>query len=143
LEKRMHFPLLVTEKVRKVLGSRLLLYRLGSDDLAPHGTHVEDSVVFAKRLEAAGVDVIDVSGGMCGSEPRQLWGVKGYFVPQASEIKKAVTVPVIGVGGVVEAEFADKLVQDGKVDLVAVGRQFLREPEWAQNAIETLSRSKK
>ena len=72
LEKRMHFPLMVAKKVRERLGSKLLLYRLGSDDLAPHGTHIEDSVVLAKRLEAAGVDIIDVSGGMCGSEPRQL-----------------------------------------------------------------------
>ncbi len=73
LEKRMSFPLLVTKKVRECLGSRLLLYRLGSDDLAPYGTHVEDSVIFAKRLEATGVDIIDVSGvcvgvnqGSCG-----------------------------------------------------------------------------
>ena len=90
LEKRMRFPFMVAKRVRERLGSKLLLYRLGSDDLAPHGTHIEDSVVFAKRLEAAGVDIIDVSGGMCGSEPRQLRQVKGYFVPQASEIKKAV-----------------------------------------------------
>jgi NADPH2 dehydrogenase len=142
MENRMHFPLLVTEKVRKVLGSKLLLYRLGSDDLAPHGTHIEDSVAFAKRLEAAGVDIFDVSGGMCGSEPRQLRQIKGYFVPQANRIKRAVTAPVIGVGGIVEAGFADKLVRDGEVDLVAVGRQFLRDPQWAQNALETLKATK-
>ena len=124
LEKRMYFPLLVAKKVRQRLGSRLLLYRLGSDDLAPNGTHIEDSVIFARRLEAAGVDILDVSGGMCGSEPRQLRQVKGYFIPQASEIKKAVNVPVIGVGGITEAEFADSLVSGGKVDLVAVGRAF-------------------
>ena len=142
LEKRMRFPLLVVEKVRACLGSRLLLYRLGSDDLAPYGTHIEDSIIFAKQLEAAGVDIIDVSGGMCGSEPRQLRQVKGYFVPQASEIKKAVNVPVIGVGGVVEAEFADNLVKEGKVDLVAVGRQFWRDSQWAENALETLKNRK-
>jgi len=95
LEKRMRFPLLVVEKVRRCLGDRLLLYRLGSDDLAPMGTHIEDSIVFAKKLEALGVDIIDVSGGMCGSEPRQLRQVKGYFVPQASAVKKEVNVPVI------------------------------------------------
>jgi len=139
LEKRMRFPLLVTEKVRRVIGgSRLLLYRLGADDLAPHGTHIEDSVVFARSLEAAGVDILDVSGGMCGSEPRQLQLVKGYFVPQATQIRKAVQGPVIGVGGIVEAEFADKLVREGKVDLVAVGRRFLHDPLWAQNALEAL-----
>ena len=125
-------------KVRERLNGKLLLYRLGSDDLAPNGTHIEDSVIFAKELERSGVDIIDVSGGMCGSEPKQLRQIRGYFVPQASEIKKAVSVPVIGVGGIKEAEFADKLVSEGKVDLVAVGRAFWRDREWAEKAIETL-----
>jgi NADPH2 dehydrogenase len=142
LEKRMHLPLLIVEKVRRILGNRLLLYRLGSDDLAPSGTHIEDSIAFAKRLESLGVDILDVSGGMCGSEPRQLRQIKGYFVPQASEIKKAVKVPVIGVGGITEAEFADKLVTEGKIDLVAVGRAFWTDSQWAEKAIETLKTAK-
>jgi len=142
LEKRMNFPLIVVQKVRERLNGKLLLYRLGSDDLAPNGTHIEDSVVFAKKLEHSGVDIIDVSGGMCGSEPKQLKHIKGYFVPQTSEIKKAVSVPVIGVGGITDAEFADKLVSEGKVDLVAVGRAFWRDNKWAEKAIQTLSTSK-
>jgi len=142
LEKRMRFPLLVVEKVHKRLGGRLLLYRLGSDDLAPNGTHIEDSVAFAKKLEASGVDILDVSGGMCGSEPRQLRQIRGYFVPQAQAIKKTVNIPVIGVGGITEAEYADKLVSEGKVDLVAVGRAFWSDSQWAEKAIETLKNSK-
>jgi NADPH2 dehydrogenase len=142
LEKRMSFPLSVVEKVRKRLGDKLLLYRVGSDDLAPGGTHIEDSIVFAKKLEQAGVDIIDVSGGMCGSEPKQLKHVKGYFIPQASDIKKAVNVPVIGVGGITDAIFADKLVSEGKVDLVAVGRAFWRDNLWAEKAIEKLKANK-
>ena len=135
----MRFPLMVVEKVQKRLGGRLLLYRLGADDLAPKGIHIEDAIVFAKKLELAGVDILDVSGGMCGSEPKQLRAVKGYFVPQAHEIKKAVKVPVIGVGGITEAEFADKLVRDGLVDLVAVGRALWHDNEWAQKAVEKLA----
>jgi len=138
LEKRMRFPLLVVEKVRANLKGKLLLYRLGADDLAPSGTHTEESVAFARKLEQQGVDVIDVSGGMCGSEPKQLRNVNGYFVPQASAIKKAVNVPVIGVGGIREVEFANKLVRDGLVDLVAVGRALWRDPKWAEKASEAL-----
>ena len=122
LENRMRFPLLVVEKVRQRLGKGLLLYRLGSDDLAPNGTHIQDAIAFSLKLQEAGVDILDVSGGMCGSEPKQLRQITGYFVPQASEVKKAVQVPVIGVGGIKKPEFADKLVADGLVDLVAVGR---------------------
>jgi NADPH2 dehydrogenase len=140
LENRMRFPLMVTEKVRRRLGKdRLLLYRVGSDDLAPMGTHIEDAVVFSLKLQEAGVDILDVSGGMCNSMPKQLAQVKGYFIPQAETVKKAVNVPVIGVGGIKEPVFADQLVAEGKVDLVAVGRALLHDSEWAQKAVKTLS----
>lgn len=138
LENRMRFPLMVVEEVRKRIKGRLLLYRLGADDLAPNGTQIENSVAFAVKLEQHGVDVVDVSGGLCGSEPKQLRNVKGYFVPQAYEIKKAVRAPVIGVGGITETEYADKLVRDGKVDLVAVGRALWKDPKWAEKAVEAL-----
>jgi len=138
LQNRMRFPLLVVEKVRERTEDKLLLYRLGADDLAPNGTHIEDSAAFAKKLELSGVDVIDVSGGMCGSDPKQLRRVKGYFVPQASAIKKAVNVPVIGVGRIRDTEYADKLVREGEVDLVAVGRALWADPEWAVKALEKL-----
>jgi NADPH2 dehydrogenase len=138
LENRMRFPLLTVEKVRRSLGDRLLLYRLGSDDLAPKGNHAEDSAVFAQRLENSGVDLIDVSGGMCGSEPKQLRQIKGYFIPQAEVIKKFVKVPVIGVGGITQPEHADALVREGKVDFVAVGRAFWGDADWAKKAVEKL-----
>jgi NADPH2 dehydrogenase len=139
VENRMRFPLMVVEKTRKVLGGKLLLYRLGSDDLTSKGIQKEDAVKFAVALERAGVDVLDVSGGMCGAEPKQIRHIKGFFVPQAHAIKQALHVPVIGVGGITQAEFADSLVQEGKVDLVAVGRAFLKDPQWAEKAVEKLS----
>jgi NADPH2 dehydrogenase len=140
LEKRMRFPMMVVEKVRKHLGKDLLLlYRVGSDDLAPMGTHVEDAVVFALKLQEAGVDILDVSGGMCGSEPRQLAQVLGYFIPQAFAVKQAVKVPVIGVGGIKDPMFADRLIVEGKVDLVAIGRALLHDNEWPQKAIHALT----
>jgi NADPH2 dehydrogenase len=138
LENRMRFPLMVVKKVRESIGGRLLLYRLGADDLTPNGTRIEHSVAFAVKLEQCGVGVVDVSGGLCGSEPRKLRNVKGYFVPQACEIKKAVKVPVVGVGGITEARYADRLVRDGKVDLVAVGRALWKDSKWAEKAVETL-----
>jgi 2,4-dienoyl-CoA reductase-like NADH-dependent reductase (Old Yellow Enzyme family) len=111
---------------------------LGSDDLAPYGTHIEDAIVFARNLVAAGVDVLDVSGGMCGSNPKQFKSVEGYFVSQASAVRREVDVPVVGVGGITDPLFADMLVREGKVDLVAVGRALWRDVTWAQNALSCL-----
>jgi NADPH2 dehydrogenase len=138
LENRMRYPLMVVKRIRERIRNRLLLYRLGADDLDPNGTHIEDAVAFAVKLEQHGVDVIDVSGGLCGSEPKQLRNVAGYFIPQAYKIKKAVSTPVVGVGGITQAEYADKLVRDRKVDLVAVGRALWKDPKWAEKAVEIL-----
>lgn len=138
LSNRIRFPLLVVEKVRKILKNKLLLYRLGADDLAPEGTHVEDAIAFARKLVQAGVDVVDVSGGMCGATPKQLRYQKGYFVPQAYEIKKSITAPVIGVGGIIEAGHAEKLLKEELIDLVAVGRALWKDSKWAEKAVQTL-----
>jgi 2,4-dienoyl-CoA reductase-like NADH-dependent reductase (Old Yellow Enzyme family) len=139
----MKFPLEVVERVKEKVGRKLLLYRVGSDDLDPAGTRIEDSQKFALRLQRAGVDIIDVSGGMCGSRPAPLQGRQGYFVPQAEKIKKVVDIPVIGVGGIVEAEYADKLIREEKVDLIAVGRELLKNPDWALKAVQSLGNRKR
>jgi len=142
LDKRMRFPLEVVEKVREKVGEKLLLYRLGSDDLDPAGTKIKDSKKFAVKLEEARVDVIDVSGGLCGSRPERLQNRQGYFIPQAQQVKKAIKIPVIGVGGITEPEYANKQIQEGKVDLVAVGRGLLKDPDWAMKAIRSLKTRK-
>jgi 2,4-dienoyl-CoA reductase-like NADH-dependent reductase (Old Yellow Enzyme family) len=141
LENRMRFPLMVVDHVRQVLEGKLLLYRVGADDLTQKGTHIEDALAFSRALENHGVDIVDVSGGMCGADPKQLCGVRGYFIPQASAIKRAVRVPVVGVGRIKDANYADSIVREGQVDLVAVGRALLEDASWAEKAISTLEKS--
>ena len=139
LDNRARFPLRVMKRVRKKVGRDFpLLYRLGADDFSEGGLLLEDTQAFAKMLVRSGVDAIDVSGGIGGPNPPSLSG-QGYLFHLAEGIKKAVTIPVVGVGGITEAEFADKAVQEGKVDLVAVGRALLADPEWAVKAVKTLS----
>jgi len=140
LENRMRFPLEVVERVKETLGGSLLLYRLGADDLDPAGTTMEDAQKFAKKLENAGIDIMDVSGGLGGSRPAQFQGQQGYFIPQAQKIKEVVDIPVIGVGGIKEPEYANQVIQKGQVDLIAVGRELLKNPDWAKNAIDTLKK---
>lgn len=141
LENRMRFPLEVVERVRQEVRGRLLLYRLGSDDLDPEGIQIKDSSMFSMKLVEAGVDILNVSGGLCGSRPARFERVQGYFIPQAQQIKRVVQVPVIGVGGITEPEYANGVVAEGKVDLVAVGRELLRDPEWSSKAIGTLRKT--
>jgi len=136
LEKRMRLPLEIVRDVREIIGEKKILsYRLGADDLMAGGITIKDSIKMALKLEEEGVDIINVSGGLCGSRPPQLTG-QGYFIPQAEEIKRNVKIPVIGVGGIRDPDYANELVKMGKVDMVAVGRAMLENPKWAEEALK-------
>ena len=138
LENRIRLPLRVVQEVKRKIGTKLLLYRLGSVDLALMGNQIEDSQYFGRALENAGVDILDVSGGLCGGAPTELATREGFFVPQAEAIKTQVDIPVIGVGGVKTPHYANQVIQDGSVDFIAVGRSLRNDPDWALKAVKYL-----
>lgn len=137
LENRMKFPLEVVKRVREEVDG-VLSYRLGATDLDPRGLGLDDTKIMAKKLDELGVDLFNVSGGLCGDSPEELEGEQGYFVPYAREVGNVVTSPVVGVGGITEPEYANELVKNGDIDLVAVGRAQLQDPSWASEAINEL-----
>jgi 2,4-dienoyl-CoA reductase-like NADH-dependent reductase (Old Yellow Enzyme family) len=139
LENRIRFPLEVVEKVGKTVGTKLLLYRLGSVDMDAAGTQLTDSEQFAVKLEEAGVDIIDISGGLCGSRPKQLQKTQGFFIPQAQAIKNAVNIPVIGVGGIRDPSYANRLIKEEAVDMIAVGTPILNDASWATRFLQQLA----
>ncbi len=133
-EGRIRFPLEVVTEVRRIVGSDLLvLYRLGASDGEGRGVTMDEMQRFAQRLVQAGVSIVDVSGGLIGDAPDGMTG-QGYFLPLAEKIKRAVEAPVIGVGGITDPAFADQAIRLGRVDLVAVGRALLADPDWALSA---------
>jgi 2,4-dienoyl-CoA reductase-like NADH-dependent reductase (Old Yellow Enzyme family) len=141
LENRMRFPLMIVETVRKELPLQFpLLYRLGADDRLAGGLTLNESTKAAKLLVEAGINALDISGGLCGSRPEGLEN-QGYYLYLAEKMRSVVDVPVIGVGGIKDPKFADETVRTGRADMVAVGRAILAEPNWALKAVETLSRS--
>jgi 2,4-dienoyl-CoA reductase-like NADH-dependent reductase (Old Yellow Enzyme family) len=138
-KNRIRFPLEVVEEVRKVVGSHTpLLYRLGAYDGQDGGVTISEYQAFARKLVEASINVVDVSGGLVGSEPEGSTS-QGYFLPIAEMIRQAVEVPVIGVGGIKDPEFADEAIRQKRVDLVAVGRAILADPDWPLKAAKTLS----
>ena len=141
VENRVRFPVEVIGAIRRVLNSDVPMFcRFPGSDLLPGGLELAESVEMGRDLVDAGVDVLDVSGGMGGIEPVTGAGPRGqgFLVPLAEAVKKATMALVIGVGGVVEPWFADGLVREGRVDLVAVGRATLSSPGWFTKAIRTL-----
>jgi 2,4-dienoyl-CoA reductase-like NADH-dependent reductase (Old Yellow Enzyme family) len=139
LENRLRLPLeIVAEVLKQAGGGCPLLYRLGADDFMDGGLGIEEGVQAAQALVEAGVDVLDVSGGLGGYAHPTIKS-QGFMIPAAERVKAAVTVPVIGVGGITEAEFADRVIREGRVDMIAVGRATLSDPSWARKAVDRLS----
>jgi len=140
MEKRLRFPLDVIGAVRQQAGAAYpLLYRFGASDFLQDGLALDDARKIAPILVENGIDILDVSGGLCGSRPKDLGDQPGYFVPLAQSIRSVVDVPVIAVGGIKDAVFANSVIAEEKADLVAVGRALLKNPDWAREALETLA----
>lgn len=135
LEGRIRLHLDVIEAVRQAVGTDYpVALRLGASDYMEGGTTIADSVQAAKVFEEAGIDLLDISGGMC----RYISPVskeQGYFAELSEAVKKVVSIPVILTGGVVDAAVAEQLLKDHKADLIGVGRAIMRDSDWAKRAM--------
>ncbi len=137
-ERRSRLIIEVLQAVRAALGKEMGLFlRFGACDDADGGLKVDEACGIVPRLVKAGAQMLDVSGGLQGSRPPNRVG-QGYFVDLAKAVKACTTVPVMTGGGIDEPAFADRLVRDGKADLIGVGRAMLADPNWATRAISEL-----
>ena len=132
LENRTRFLRETAALLRSAIGDKVpLAVRLGGADYLPGGSTEEDAAEACRLLAAEGIDLLDISGGMCGfvraghSEP-------GYFGSMTEAIKAAVSVPVLLTGGVTRPEEAEELLRSGKADLIGVGRALFRDPHWGK-----------
>jgi len=134
LANRMRFPLEVFAAMRAAWPEHKPLgVRVSCTDWAEGGWDLEQSVAFAKELKKLGCDWIDASSG--GLVKNQAIPVgPGYQVPFAERIRKDVGITTIAIGMITEAEQAEKIVAEGKADMVALARGFLWDPRWAWHA---------
>jgi len=100
------------------------------------GLSQEDSVYAAKAFEKAGVDVLDISGGMC----MFLIDDKsaGFFDFLSKPIYDAVEVPVILTGGVKAGNDVEDILNRNVCDLVGVGRSVFKDSNWMEKEIKPL-----
>ena len=139
-ENRMRFATEVVEAVRAYWpADKPLFMRLSVEDNAGWGP--EESVRLAQRVGPMGVDVIDCSsGGMMGSPVvgKDMRPGYNYQVPYAEKLKRESGVMSMAVGMIVHADQAEKILQDGRADLVALAREILYNPNWPMDAARKL-----
>ena len=135
-ENRVRLAAQSVQAIRRAVGEAYPIFcRFGARDYMTDGLDLPESTVMAKILVKAGVDVLDVSGGMNGIEPPGE-KIQGFFLPEAEALKKATDTAVIGVGGITEPHFADEAIMKNRVDLIAVGRSMLKDPSWCKKALQ-------
>lgn len=136
LEGRLRLHLEIIDEIRRLAGADFhLALRLGACDYTAGGTSLEDSVQAAKMLEKAGLDLLDISGGLCGPFRSQIKH-EGYFKELSTAIRQAISIPMILTGGITTAAGAEALLSDGAADLIGVGRALLKDSDWAENALK-------
>ena len=138
LRDRMRFPMQIITRVRNEVGPDFPVgFRFSGSEYIADGHTIEDGKRLARILESAGIDWLHVAAGCYES----LWtsvppyGVmQGVNVAAAAAIKEAVNIPVITVGRIKSPEIAEEILQGGKADMVALGRQLICDPDWPVKA---------
>jgi 2-enoate reductase len=154
LADRLKFPIEVLQEIKGEVGKSFpVQYRFGlkhymkglrsgalpGEKYAEAGRNIEEGLKMARMLEEAGFDALHVDAGCYDS---WYWahppGYQKYgcMVDMAAEVKKVVKIPVIAVGRLDVPELAEKVIAEGKADLVAIGRGFLSDPHWAKKVEE-------
>lgn len=137
-EGRLTFLAEIVTGIRKVCGPDFpISVRLSCDEFVEGGLKLEDSVKIAQALEKLGVSSINVSAGIYESgyaiiEPQGF--PEGWKKHLATEIKRNVSIPVIAVNNIKYPSTAEKYLEEGVCDFVAVGRGQIADPEWGNKA---------
>jgi 2,4-dienoyl-CoA reductase-like NADH-dependent reductase (Old Yellow Enzyme family) len=139
-DNRIRFLVEIVQGVRAVWPESLpLAVRMSATDWADErgGWTVEDSVALAHRLGAEGVDLIDTSSGG-GVHDARIPADPGYQVPFSERIRRDAGIATAAVGLITTAAQADAIIRAGRADLVFVGRESLRDPNWPQRTAREL-----
>jgi 2,4-dienoyl-CoA reductase-like NADH-dependent reductase (Old Yellow Enzyme family) len=134
LDNRMRFPLEVFDAVRAAFpAGKPVSMRVSGTDWAPGGWDVDQTIAFARALEAHGCSAIHVSSGGLTPEQKIPMG-PSYQVPLARAVKAATAMPVVAVGLITEFEQAEAILSTGDADLIALARAILYDPRWPWHA---------
>ena len=137
-QNRRRFLLEVCRRVRAAVGDdEPVFVKLNGEDFIEGGLTPEGSAEIANALEAEGIDAIEVSAGFAEtadlivrkdiSEPDQ----EAYLLPLARNIRDAVSVPVMMVGGLRSGEVMEWMLSEERMTFLSLSRPFIRQPDLA------------
>ena len=135
VENGLRFSLECIALLRNALGEDYpIIAKINAFDRLENGLTPERMVAAGKMLEEAGISMITVSAGGMISGVTDMAGdgtrTEGWKVPFAEMLRKEVSIPVCASGSIRHPDFAEKILEEGKCDLIGMGRTFTADPEW-------------
>jgi 2,4-dienoyl-CoA reductase-like NADH-dependent reductase (Old Yellow Enzyme family)/thioredoxin reductase len=131
LKNRGRFASNIIKKIRDKAGKDFILgYRISASEYIKGGLEPEEACVFVNSIQQS-IDYIHVSAGIY--ESPSFWNIastyvpSGQLIPLASQMKKAVNIPVIAVGSF-NPRLAEKVLNNGDADFIAFGRALIADP---------------
>jgi 2,4-dienoyl-CoA reductase-like NADH-dependent reductase (Old Yellow Enzyme family) len=138
LENRARILLEIVDAVRTEVGdSAPIIVRLSATEWIEGGFTIEETIEVSRWLKQHGVDLISVSTGGNAAGARIPAG-PGYQVPFATRIKREADIPVAAVGMIDQPFQAEQIVVLDQADVVLVGRESLRDPNFPIRAAQAL-----
>ena len=142
-EKRMTFAYEVIDEVRRQLGDDLILGARFTEDHVEYGLSAGELKNIIPLLEATGkLDYVSITAGTNYERKSATHIIPShYFKPGGAanlpgEIKKLVSVPVIGVGRINSPTLAEQLLAENSMDLVGMVRELIADPHLPNKARE-------
>ncbi|MCU0560007.1 MAG: FAD-dependent oxidoreductase [Desulfobacterales bacterium] len=129
----------VVDSIRTAVGSDLIVgVRLSLNEFVEDGLRLDETIQIGSWLDEMKVDYISASGGIAitqhhTSPPMDV--PRASLLPLAAELKKKVSVPVIGVGRLDRPDVFRRSVSDGYCDLAAVARALIADPGYARKVM--------
>jgi 2,4-dienoyl-CoA reductase-like NADH-dependent reductase (Old Yellow Enzyme family)/ribulose 1,5-bisphosphate synthetase/thiazole synthase len=138
-ENRIRFFLELLADIKAKAGSDFPVgLRINGEDYVDGGWTLNDALRLAPILEQNGADYLHVSAGVYGSKQLtipSMYVPHGCFIHLAEAVKQTVNIPVVAVGRVKSPEMADRILKEGRADVVAMGRSLIADPMLPKKAL--------
>ena len=140
LEGRLRCLVEIVQGIKRVCGPDFpVIVKYGLTHYFKGGREVEEGLEIARRLEEAGVDALSIDAG---SYETHYWLIPSEFQPPGCTVdlaemaKEVVDIPVMAVSRLGYPQLAERVLEEGKADFIALGRALLADPEWPKKVRE-------
>lgn len=140
LENRMRLLLETVRLIKDRLPDFPLFVRISATEYIPDGYSTGEAIALAQALEREGICALDLSGGsnehpeiskFCIQPPSM---PRRTLEPYAAPIKRALSIPVILAGRIIDPEDAEAVLEAGNADFISIGRGLIADAYWVRKA---------